>query len=827
MPSLISAQRWVIALTLVYGALWLFGSNLEFGLGRYLPLHTTVETAAIIVAVLVFGIAWNAHAESRPGNVLIIGAALFGTALLDFGHMLSYQGMPDMVTPASPQKAIVFWLAARYLTAFGLLAVALRPWRPMLRSRARYWLLAAVLLCVVVVYRLALFQPERLPLFFVAGEGLTPLKIALEYGLVGIYGLAAFLFYRLARAGAEFNAADLFAAAAIAVLSELCFTLYSSVTDLFNTAGHVYKIVCFGFIYRAVFVDSVRQPFAELRVALDKAKAFAAEQRSFVRTFDMLDEAVLEIDGEGRILRANRGWWKLAGVDPASGCLLADSIHEQDRRSFEMNLQGLAGGARDEFRGRFRFRSAGRAESWVECRFVAERDEDGRLLKARGALHDVTKGYLQERHIAHMAMHDALTNLPNRILLEDRLRKATELCRRSGHHVAVCFIDLDHFKHINDAYGHKTGDALLQTLAGIIKRVLREGDTLARWGGDEFVVVLPELDSAEDVRPIAQQLIDSMRQSFQLEGVTLSATFSIGISMFPGDGENVDELLAQADRAMFHAKTLGRNNFQLFSEMTHKGLGKKELYVQARLAQAIRDEKIVAWFQPLVAALPAADGTIRVVGFEALARWHDDDHGWVSPASFIPMAENLGLIGELGNQVRRHALAQFRRWLDERPDLHLAMNISKRQLFAPDFVDELLADVARHNVPPASLILEVTESVALLDVEFADERLQQLVAAGFALSIDDFGTGYASLSQLHELPVRELKIDISFVRRVHTPEGLRVVQAIVSLAQALNLRTVAEGIEGEATAGVMRHLGVDLLQGYYFGKPQPAAEIRL
>ncbi|MFC5301284.1 MASE3 domain-containing protein [Azospira restricta] len=825
--SLARAWRWVGTLTLAYAFLWLLGSNTEFGLSRYLPLHTTVETVAIIVAMLAFGIAWNAHAESRPGNVLIIGAALFGTALLDFGHTLSYQGMPEMVTPASPQKAIVFWLAARYLAAIGLLVVALRAWKPMIGAYARYWLLAGVIGYVAVVYQLALGHPESLPAFFVAGQGLTPLKVALEYGLVGIYGVAAWRFHRQARAGAGFNAADLFAAAAIAALSELCFTLYASVSDLFNMAGHVYKIVCYAFIYRAVFVDSVRQPFVELQAALAKERTLAQELNAFVRTLDLLDEAVLEIAPDGRILSANRGWWRLAGVEPKAGYYLPESIHDQDRRAFEMNLQGLASGDKDEFRGRLRFRTAGRPEAWVECRLVAERDAGGRLLNARGVLRDVTKGYLQERHIAHMAMHDALTNLPNRALLEDRIRKATELAQRSGHRVAVCFIDIDHFKNINDAYGHKAGDLLLQTLAGVIKKVLREGDTLARWGGDEFVVLLPELEGADGVRPIAQALIETMRQTFEIEGVALNATFSVGISLYPDDAEGVDDLLAQADRAMFHAKSLGRNTFQLYSDMSNKGLGKKELYIQSRLAQAIRDERIGVWFQPLVAARPAADGSVAIAGFEALARWHDPDYGWVSPASFIPMAENLGLIGELGHLVRRQALAQFRRWLALRPDLHLAMNVSKRQLFAPDFVDALLADVEQHAVPPSALTLEVTESVALLDVEFAEERLQQIVAAGFRLSIDDFGTGYASLSQLHELPVSELKIDISFVRRVHTAEGARVVQAIVSLAQSLRLRTVAEGIEDEATAAAMRQLGADLLQGYHFGRPAPAEEIRV
>ncbi len=822
---LVIAWRWVFALGVGYALLWIILPGHELGLSRYLPLHTTMETAAIVISMLAFGIAWNAYADSRPGNVVIVGAVFFGVGLLDFAHTLSYHGMPDFVTPSSPQKGIAFWLAARYLAAFGLLAIALRAWRPLLNPKLRYWLLVAVIGYVVMVYRMVLIHPDLLPDFFVTEHGLTPIKLILEYILIALYGTAAVLFHRRARRGGNrFNAADLFAAAAIAAISELCFTLYSSISDLFNTVGHIYKIVSYGFIYRAVFVDSVRQPFLALNTKLAKEKEWAAEQHSFVRTLDMLDEAVLEVIPDGRIANANGGWWRLAGTDPVVGFPMSESVHAEDRDAFTLRLMELMDGTKDEFRGRFRFHAEGRPEQWMEVRFVAERDEDGQTRSARGVLRDITKTYMQERHITHMALHDALTNLPNRVLLEDRIQKAIQLAARSGRHVAVCFIDLDHFKDINDAYGHKTGDALLLKLASLLKASLREGDTLARWGGDEFVVLLPELVAIDAVRQVADKLVAVMREVFELDDIAVSLTFSMGIALYPDDSNDVEGLLAQADRAMFYAKSQGRNNYQLYADMSSKGLGKKELYIQSRLAQAIREERITVWFQPLIAAHGAGHNTPPLAGIEALARWHDPDLGWISPGSFIPMAENLGLIGELGQLVRRQALEHFSRWRQQHPDLHLALNISKRQLFGPDFVDELQADAKRYGIPHDALILEVTESVALMDVEFAEDRLRQLSGAGFMLSIDDFGTGYASLSQLHELPVGELKIDISFIRRVNTAEGLRMVQAIVNLAQALSLRTVAEGIEDNGTATLLRDLGVDLLQGYHFGKPCPAAE---
>ena len=813
------------ALTLGYAALWLVGPGADMGLSRYLPLHTAMETLAIVIAMLTFGIAWNAHADARPGNVMIIAMALFGTALLDFGHTLSYLGMPEFVTPSAPQKAIVFWLAARYLVAFGLVATVLRASAVPLSNRVRYGLLAVVLVYVGLVYRYALFDPGLVPEFFIVGQGLTALKVNLEYGLVLLYAGSALIAFLAAWEGKKEQGAWIFAGAAVAALSELCFTLYSSVSDVFNLAGHVYKILSYLIIYRIVFVRSVSQPFTALEESLRRERGLAAEHSSFVRTLNMLEEAVLKASAEGRIVSANQGWWNLAGLEPQPGMLLLDSIHEDDRPAVSALLHSLVTGEKDEFRGRFRFAGQGHASAWIECRFVAERESNGEFLSARGVLRDITKTYLQERHIAHMAMHDALTNLPNRILLEDRIKKAIQMAERHQQHVAVCFIDLDHFKNINDAYGHKAGDALLKTLAGKLDDSLRVGDTLARWGGDEFVILLPDLPGTDALRQVAHKLVEVMRQTFDLEGQAVTATFSMGIAVYPEDGNSVDELLARADRAMFYAKSQGRNNFQMFSDMSSKGLGKKELYVQTRLAQAIREERIDVWFQPLVAAGLDEGGIARLAGVEALARWHDPDLGWISPASFIPMAENLGLIGELSDLVRRLALQRFQPWLAARPELHLAINVSKRQLFAQGFTEALVEDVTRYGVPVSAIILEVTESVALMDVEFAEARLQQLAAAGFELSIDDFGTGYASLSQLHDLPVKELKIDISFVRRVHTADGLRLVQAILSLAQALNLRTVAEGIEDEATADLLRGLGVNLLQGYFFGKPMPAPDL--
>lgn len=544
------------------------------------------------------------------------------------------------------------------------------------------------------------------------------------------------------------------------------------------------------------------------------------EQKAYLDTLSMLEEAVLEITCEGIIARASPGWNKLAHNDDAVGKNLYDFIHHDDREALQAQCQALSRNEKNHAMLRLRLDVENNIHTpWMECRFVSFLDETGKVAGVRGVLRDITQTYLHEKQITHMALHDALTGLPNRVLLEDRIKVSLRHASRTHKKVGICFIDLDHFKNVNDTLGHKSGDKLLLAFAERLRRQLRAGDTVARWGGDEFVLLLPDMDSELDIRDIARKVSEEVQTPLQIEDTELVMTFSMGIALYPDDGEDTETLFSQADRAMFFAKAQGRNQTCFFHDMTTKGIGKKELYIQNRLANAINAHQIQAWFQPIIAA-----GRGHCIGVEVLARWHDEEQGWISPATFIPMAENLGLIHELGHQILLASLASAQRWQKAGLSLTLAINISKRQLFTPFFTERLQEETANHKIAPSSIILEVTESLALLDVENAADRLQELKQAGFRIAIDDFGTGYSSLSQLHEMHVDELKIDISFIRRLHEPNGLSMTQAIINLAHAINLETVAEGVETEETAAKLRELGVDSLQGFHFARPMPAEE---
>jgi diguanylate cyclase (GGDEF)-like protein/PAS domain S-box-containing protein len=547
------------------------------------------------------------------------------------------------------------------------------------------------------------------------------------------------------------------------------------------------------------------------------------EQRSYLETLALLEEAVIEFDEAGCILRASPGWAKLTRQEDSLGTNVADFIHDDDISMLKSQSLQLFAGEKHVVTLRMRMQPRGLSkknlEFWVESRLLAFVDVNGKVVSVRGVLRDITQNYMHEKQITHMALHDALTELPNRVLLEDRFKIALRLAARNDEMAAVCFIDLDHFKMFNDTLGHKAGDRLLVAFARRLHEHLREGDTLARWGGDEFVLLLPEMKDESGIHRVASKVVEAMQQALILDGNEVRITFSMGTAIFPIDGADMETLFSQADRAMFYAKAQGRNQICYFQDMTSKGLGKKELYIQNRLANAIAQHQIQAWFQPIVDAR-----TGRCASLEVLARWHDEEHGWISPATFIPMAETLGLISALGSQVMLNSLDALKHFNQQGFTILMAVNISKRQLFVPAFVEWLRSEVVSRGLEPWQLVLEVTESVALNDVEKGADIVQELREAGFHIAIDDFGTGYSSLSQLHEINAVELKIDISFVRRIDQADGRSMVQAIVNMADALGMKTVAEGVETEEGAKQLSQMGVTCLQGYLFAKPMPLDE---
>jgi len=560
--------------------------------------------------------------------------------------------------------------------------------------------------------------------------------------------------------------------------------------------------------------DQISVVAHELSSLMSGAAQRDEEQRAYLQTLDLLQDAVIEFTADGHLLRATDAWNVMTGMDDPCSQNLANCVYPEDVSGLMEQISSLTHSQKSQVNIRFRMHRQGdfKANFWVEGRFAPVKQAD-KITSLRGVVRDITSTYQQERQISHMALHDALTDLPNRVLLEDRMQVAIARAARNGHRVALCFIDLDHFKQVNDNFGHKLGDRILKEVTQRFQTALRDTDTLSRWGGDEFVVLCPDLTSLDDAKDISQKLSLLTSENITIDSTDFPFTFSAGLAVYPDDANNSDMLLAQADRAMFYAKAQGRNNIQFFNTIAGKETGRQSFYIQSRLMQAVNSDQILCWLQPLVSAK-----TGKVIGAEALARWHEPEQGWISPSVFIPMAESLGLIDKVGQSVWQQALHA----LTLLPEQHrLSVNLSKRQLFSNSIVQQLLDDLAHANIEPGRIMLEITESIALSEVSYARERIIELDAKGFGISIDDFGVGYSSLSQLHEIPADELKLDISFVKRIHVKSGHSMATAIISIAKSLDLECVAEGVEDERTAKLLSSMGVEILQGYHFAKPMP------
>jgi diguanylate cyclase (GGDEF)-like protein/PAS domain S-box-containing protein len=456
-------------------------------------------------------------------------------------------------------------------------------------------------------------------------------------------------------------------------------------------------------------------------------------------------------------------------------------------------------------------------------------DEHGQPVGISSIGQDISDSKKAEETIRNLAYFDALTGLPNRRLLLDRLHQALALSRRNQHHGALLFIDLDNFKLLNDTQGHDMGDRLLIEVAHRLQTCVREGDSVARLGGDEFVVMLEDLDqipedAANLAELVAEKILAELHRPYRLGGFDHHSTASIGVALFRDKGVGVDELLKRADLAMYQAKASGRDTLRFF-DPTMQAAVEARSSLEAELRRAIQRNEFLYHYQPQVNAAG------RLIGVEALARWNHPERGLISPIAFIGLAEETGLIIPISQLLLRQVCEQIKAWSSEpeTAQLSTSLNVSARQFHHPDFVDMMLANLTAANVDPNRLMLEITESLLLDNIDETVDKMNSLKAHGIRFSIDDFGTGYSSLAYLRRLPLDELKIDRSFVTDIETDENDAAICAtFISLAHLLGLRVVAEGVETEAQRHFLSSLhNCDAMQGYLFGKPMPADQIGL
>lgn len=566
----------------------------------------------------------------------------------------------------------------------------------------------------------------------------------------------------------------------------------------------------------------------EVRRRQGVATALEESEKRFRETVDLLPQSVFETDKDGKVIFWNRCTLDLTGYttgDLTAGQSLAGFFApEESERLQEMFQQVLDGQRLANSLFRVRKKDGSTLPALVSADV---REFHGQPIGIRGSIVDISDRFQAEEtqrqneaRLNYLAYHDTLTDLPNRALFQDRLEHALARARRFNSQLALLIIDLDRFKNFNDSLGHDTGDQVLWKVACQLRNGLREVDTLARIGGDEFVVVLENFSSQADVVTVAKKILSLLVQPIRLRERQLFLTASIGVSLYPRDGEDVSNLMRKADRAMYQAKRKGGDGFCFFDAEDDTPV-EERLFLENDLRQAIERHELLLHYQPQI---DLASG--RMVGVEALVRWQHGQRGMIAPGAFIPLAEETGLIVSIGEWVLRSACIQGRLWQQAGlPPVRMAVNISTWQIRQVDFVDRVEAILEESGFDPRLLELEITESAVMDNVQEAIRILNIFQKRGISLAIDDFGTGYSSLSSLQRLPLSKLKIDRSFIRDVTSnPNDAALTSSVIALGRTMGLGVIAEGVETREQLLFLQQKDCAQVQGFLFSKPLPAPE---
>jgi diguanylate cyclase (GGDEF)-like protein/PAS domain S-box-containing protein len=584
-------------------------------------------------------------------------------------------------------------------------------------------------------------------------------------------------------------------------------------------------IIAIVYITYKTYLKNVEVSLAHAEHAEQHAAVLQESEERFRSAFDYAAIGMALVSQEGRWLQVNHSLCGIVGYSEEE--LLTTDIqsvtHPEDLGDLLIQQSRLIKGTLPGYQTEQRYMHKLGHEVWSQSSVSRVRDPETQSLRFIFQIQDITDRKRAEARLVHDAFHDGLTGLPNRALFIDHLKLAVARRRRKEYALfSVLFLDLDRFKVVNDSLGHLVGDQLLKAVASKLQTCLRPGDTIARLGGDEFTILLEDIKSDNEAVYVAERIQRELAQPFELEGRTVFASASIGIAPSTTGYERPEDILRDADTAMYYAKSLGGNRHHVFDKSMHVR-AVKLMQMHNDLRAAIEREQLVVEYQPIVSL-----ESFRVIGFEALARWQHSEHGLISPGQFIPIAEETGLIIPIGEWILREACSQLRQWQDLYPNaapLTISVNLSGKQFAQPNLIEQIEQVLAETRLSPSSLWLEITESVVVENVEAASETCKRLRLLGVGLSIDDFGTGYSSLSSLHSFPISTLKIDGSFVSRMNGDnENTEIIRTIMSLAGNLGMDVIAEGVETLEQLTRLRTLGCEKGQGFFFSRPVSASD---
>ena len=774
--------------------------------GELLSIVCSMEIVSIVVAILVFVTGYRAVLSSRQSAVVFLGITFLGVGLLDFFQIMSYVGMPDLLSPNTPQKTMLFRMEARGVAAAALLIYIILPSNSSVSQFQRWLALILIMSSIGFLGYLNLAIPTHFPPLFLAIGEFTPVATIIGMAVVAANLISVLIIWRRKAQLEDECVMALGFAAALAGVSGL----FSAISSANNQGAqliisHAYTVGSYLYLFHATFNEALRRPLLKLKVQNNRERL----------VLSVAPDGVIWVHESGRILLANEAMREISGYQ-------SDELVGEDVGIFlPPHLRAKHAYAMREFF----FQPKSRAMGTLELRLLRKDGsylpvdislgywQDGRDRHAIAYIRDLTERKNFEDSLRQRATTDSLTGLTNRWFFNVQLNQALAQAKRSEYRVAILVIDLDDFKTVNDSFGHSIGDELLVQVSARLRNALRENDTLARLGGDEFAVLLGDLSSLEEATTVAEKLLNCLDEPYMLKNHQVVIGGSIGIAFYPEDVDDGEGLLRYADMAMYQAKKSGRGAYACYSEQLNEDMH-ENMRIHIRLKDAISAGALKLFYQPQVDI-----STGSIIGAEALLRWNDSELGSVSPARFIPIAESSGLILPLSDWVLEVACQQISAWERAGTPLRIAVNFSAQQFRQGNLPEKVRATLARCGASPHLLEIEITESIAMTHPDLARTQLDALVNLGCSVALDDFGTGYSSLAYLKALPVTILKIDRGFIKDIpNDPNDVKISRSIIALAHSLGLQIVAEGVESATQLEFLQSHGCEMYQGWHFSK---------
>jgi diguanylate cyclase (GGDEF)-like protein/PAS domain S-box-containing protein len=812
----IQAGLYSLAIYVIAAAAYMLGRH------NYPLIHSSIEMFSIVVACGVFMVTWNSRKHSNDTYFLVVGTSYVFVAIIDALHIFSFKGV-GILDSNSSNLYMQLWLAARFVQTISLLVAPLMINRDISPRKlfVGYGFASTILIGIIFA--------GYFPTAFNNETGLTTFNKISEYAIsFGLIAASLLLLHK--RDHFDKRVFKLLAGAVyISIASELSFAIFNDLNTLVSLIGHILKAASYYLVYMAIIKTAVSEPVALLYGNLKHSEEIVHEsEERLARIVEASLDGIAIVDLDGKVTFANQATKEMFDIDEndigktsfLNQGLTITPASSNDNVNIVNPVQHVLSTGSPAFGIELLFTKADNSIITVSENIAPLHDEADKITGAVISIRNTSEQKTNEDMLNYLAYHDALTKLPNKSLLEDRLHMELDKAAKANTSLAIIYLDLDNFKTINDTIGHAAGDEVIRKTSERLMKCLRRSDTIARVGGDEFVLLLPEVSSKEEIDAIAEKIIKSMRHPIPINGQEFYVSASMGVSVYPNDGDDVSTLLRNADAALDKAKELGKNIYSYYSpSMNDRAL--EHLLLENDLRKALARRQLTLFYQPLIDF-----STDEVVGMEALIRWQHPKLGLIPPSEFISIAEELGLINPIGDWVLREACRQNKAWQDEgyKP-IRISVNVSARQFHRNDLVTQIKEALDESGLAPEYLEIEVTEGTLMHDKAAATKTLEELKDMGIHIALDDFGTGYSSLSYLKHFPIGRLKIDQEFIRSLaDDPNDAAIVSSILEMARSLRLKAVAEGVETETQLNMLNSLNCNEMQGYLFSKPLPGAE---